>query len=462
MGASAAREHSTAKSVFAEGAITGTILRFAAPTILSLLVNTFYNIADQAFIGHGVGYAGNAAVNVVYPVATFSVAMSALISDGASAYMSLSLGRKEKDRASDCVAAALALAAAVSLVILVVGQLIARPLLEFLAATDSIMDMAMVYLRIILLGIPCVVVGAVLSALIRADGSPKYAMFCMVPGCLVNVVLDALFIFAFQWEIAGAAWATVIGQAVNLLIAVAYLPRFQMVDVFRRGERHLVREAGCFLRLGLAGFINQFSGTVYVVFINRYLEIYGAMSVYGADIPLAVFGIMMKVSQVAVCFMSGIAVGMQPILGYCYGEENYERVKKCLKTGVGLATACGVVFFVVFEVLPGPIMMLFGQTDPAYIDFGVKCFRIFLLAAPLYGFSIVSTGLFQAIGKPIYATFMALSRQIIYLLPLIMFLAPRYGVVGMLWASPIGDVFAFTTCFIIYLREWHLLSRKKI
>lgn len=446
-----------AQAVFADGNMLSTILHFAAPTILSLLINTLYNIVDQIFVGHRIGYTGNAAINVVYPIATFAVAVSALIGDGASTYMSLSLGRKQDDKASDSAAGAVILAAVAGLIIAGVGQMIAGPLLRFLAATDSIMDMATIYLRITLLGIPCVTVSSVLTSLIRADGSPRYAMFCMTPGCLVNVILDALFLFSFQWGIAGAAWATVIGQVVNLLIALAYLPRFRMVDLFRKGERHLAETSRDFLKLGMAGFINQFSGTVYVVFINRYLEIYGSMSVYGADIPLAVFGIMMKVSQVAVCFMSGIAVGMQPVLGYNYGEGNHIRVKGCLKTAAALATGCGIVFFLVFELLPQYIMLLFGQTDPAYIEFGIQCFRIFLFAAPLYGFSIVSTGLFQGIGKPVHATFMALSRQIIYLLPLIMFLAPRYGVVGMLYASPVGDTFAFFTCLVLFMREWRRL-----
>ena len=203
--------NSRADSVFEEELSLRLLFRFALPTILSLLVNTFYNIADQIFIGHGMGYLGNAAVNVVFPVMSFSVAVSALISDGAAAYMSLALGRKERDKASDTVVAALILAVVCGLAITVMGQQIARPLLDFLAATDAIAEMALTYLRIILLGIPMVLLSAVLTGLIRADGSPRYAMFCMVPGCLVNIVLDALFIFAFSWGIAGAAWATVIG-----------------------------------------------------------------------------------------------------------------------------------------------------------------------------------------------------------------------------------------------------------
>lgn len=438
-----------------------TILRYALPTILSLLIQTLYNIADQIFIGWDMGFRGNAAVNVVYPVMTFAAAVSALIGDGGAVCISLNLGREEQDRASDAAAASLLLALGSSMAILTVGQLFAEHLLEFLGTTDGIRRDALTYLRIILMGMPPVIVSSVLAALIRADGNPRYAMLCVIPGCMINILLDWLFIFPLGWGITGAAWATVLGQMVNFCIAAAYLPRFRMVTLFRKGNQQLLDAAVKTVRLGSAGFINQFAAVAYVVFVNRYLEIYGAGSAYGATIPLAVFGIMMKVSQISTCFLSGVAVGMQPLLGYHYGRQDYPRVKICLKTAAFLATVFGISFFLVYELFPGSIMALFGETDPLYMEYGVFCFRIFLLAIPIYGFSIVSTGLFQAIGKPVQAGFMALSRQIIYFIPLAMYLAPRYGVVGMLWASPIGDIFAFITCLTLFLREWKRLGEKE-
>lgn len=448
-----------ADSTFGGDSMGYTILRYAVPTILSMLINTLYNIADQIFIGWDMGFAGNAAVNIVYPVATFAVALSSLIGDGAAVYISLNLGRRKQDCASDGAAAALVLSLGSSAVILAAGQIFALPLLEFLGATDTILQESMTYLRITLLGMPLVIVSSVLAAMIRADGNPRYAMFCVVPGCILNILLDWVFIFPFGWGIQGAAWATVLGQSANFMIAAAYLSRFRMIKPFRAGPRKLVPAATESLRLGIAGFVNQFAAVVYVTFVNRYLEIYGALSVYGADIPLAVFGIMMKVSQISTCFLCGVSVGMQPVLGYHYGKQDFPRVRICLKTAALLATGFGMLFFLVFELLPEYIMLLFGETDELYVEYGVSCFRIFLMAIPIYGFSIVSTGLFQAIGKPVHAMFMALSRQIIYFIPLAMYLAPRYGVVGMLWASPIGDVFAFATCLTLFLREWNLLGK---
>ena len=434
------------------------ILKFAAPTIVSLLINSFYNIVDQIFIGYGVGIAGNAATNIVYPVTTFTIAVSALIGDGAATYFSLNLGKKRPEQAARCARTALMLSMISSLIILICGQIFAEPLLHILAATSSVFSLSKQYLRITLLGIPFVITSTVLSGLIRADGIPRYAMFCMLPGCFFNIILDAVFILVFHWGMSGAAWATVLGQILNFLVAMVYLPRFQTISFscqisLEKGDLFNWKIACEFLYLGIAGFINQFSGTVYTIVVNHYLKTYGALSIYGSEIPMAAYGIVIKVNQIIVSILNGISTGMQPIVGYNYGIQNYKKVKECLKTGVAVATICGITAFLVFQILPETIMRVFGQPDKLYIEFGAKCFRIFLLAVPLYGFSIVTTGLFQTIGKPVHATFMALSRQILYLIPLIMILTPIFGITGLLWSSPISDVVAFITCLILYLRE---------
>lgn len=442
-----------AESIFSAGSTSRLIFKFSAPAIISLLVNSFYNIVDQYFIGQGVGFYGNAATNVVFPLVSFAVAVAALIGDGAAAYFNLSLGRGEKRAAVSCVVTASFLSCVAGVAILITGQTATRPLLLMLAATPATFLMAEQYLRIILWGVPFMISGTVLAGLIRADGSPRYAMFCMLPGCIINVVLDAVFVLSCHWGVAGAAWATVIGQIANCAIAVVYLPRFQTVSLLSRWGFFCVQTAGKFLSLGAAGFINQFCGSFYMIFMNQYLAKYGALSVYGPDIPLATFGIVMKVNTIAMSFVNGIAVGVQPILGYNYGRRDYARVKECLKEAVAFVSLCSVIFFIVFQIFPSYIIGFFGQESDLYNDFAVSCFRIFLLAVPIYGFSIVSTGLFLAIGKPIQATFMALSRQVIYMIPLVVALAPHFGVVGLMYASPIGDIFAFITCLILFKKE---------
>lgn len=448
-----------AAELYEKGNTTQLILRFAAPAVFSLLINSLYNIVDQIFIGHGVGVDGIAAVNVSFPVATFTVAAAALIGDGAAAALGLNLGRGQKERGQQCAATALLLGLMTGFFVLAAGLLFTEPLLSFFGTTDQLMEMASSYMRITLWGIPAVLMSTVLAGLIRMDGRPGYAMVCMLTGCVINLVFDPLFIFVFHWGIKGAALATILGQFANLCLALCYLPRFQTI-VFRLGRSFLsLHSASEILRYGIAGFVNQFAGTVYMVVVNQTLSQYGAASVYGSEIPLAVFGIVMKMNQVSMSFLNGIAVGMQPILSFNYGRKNYQRVRECLTSAVVLATSCGCVLFLIFELLPAQLVGLFGSSDPLYMEFGVYCVRIFLIAAPLYGFNIVSTGLFQAIGKPVHSMFMALSRQIIYLVPLVYLMAPIFGIIGFLFSAPIADLCAFITCMILYRKELkHLKS----
>lgn len=446
--------------VFSEGKTPELIVKFSLPTVVSLLINSTYNIVDQIFLGHGVGYSANAATNVVYPLTVLCLALAAWIGDGASAAFSLSLGRGEPERSARCGTTAAVLAAAAGIAVMLSGRMASVPLLQFLSAPEELMDMTMIYLRVTLFGVPALMLATVLTGLIRADGSPVYAMFCIIPGCIVNIILDYVFVFPFGWGIAGAAWATVIGQYANCLIGLFYLPAFRSVRLFQGWKLFYADAAAQILRLGSAGFANQVCGAVYAVVINRCLSVYGAQSRYGAEIPLAAYGIMVKVSQIAFSVMSGVAVGMQSLLGFHYGRRNYARVKECLRWAVLIVTCFGCILFVIFEFFPMYIVGLFGQSDALYREYAVKCFRIFLFAAPLFGFSIVSTGLFQAIGKPAQATFMALSRQVIYLVPLLLLFGRLFGVVGLLYASPVGDTLAFLTCLILYRREIRLLDRE--
>ncbi len=448
------------QTVFDSDKLSRLILRFALPTILSLLINSFYNIVDQIFLGWGVGFAANAATGIVFPVVTFTVAVYALIGDGAATYFSLSLGQGEPERARESAGTALALAILSGLAILTLGQLLAHPLLRFLRASDTVYGMALTYLRITLLGVPLVIVSSTLTSLIRADGSPNYAMLSTITGCLVNIILDALFVLVLPWGVAGAALATLIGQATNFCIALAYLKRFRQVRLTRADLRVRLYPAKRILFLGLAGFINQFAGTVYMTFVNGYLVRYGALSIYGADIPIAVFGITLKINQVCTAVMGGIATGMQPVLGYHYGRGNYAKVKACIRTAVTIAVSCGCFFCALLELFPHAIIRVFGRENALYTEFGVLCIRIFLLGMFLYGFSMVATGLFQAIGKPLHSTFMALARQIIFMLPLVACFAPRWGLIGILAASPVSDVCAFLCCLTLFCLEMRRINSK--
>ncbi len=295
--------------------LASLITRFAVPSVISMLVNSLYNIVDQIFIGQGVGFLGNAATNVAFPIVTISMALSLLIGDGGAAFFSLNLGRQDKELAAKGVGNALMLPFIASIIFLVGGTIFMNPLLILFGGTPEILPYAQDYTRIILLGMPFVMISTAMSSSIRADGSPRYAMVAMLTGAIMNTILDPIFIFVFEWGVEGAAWATIIGQFANFLITIAYLPRFKnfsMKKTLLRLEGAVVKRL---LSLGVSSFINQLAITLVIIVMNNSLTKYGAQSPYGQEIPLAALGIVMKVNQILISVMVGIGVGAQPIVG---------------------------------------------------------------------------------------------------------------------------------------------------
>lgn len=446
------------KEMFSKGRIMPLMVRFTIPAVLSLLIQSIYNIADQIFIGHGVGLEANAVTNLAYPIVLLITALSAWFGDGAAAHFSLCLGRKQDDRAASTVLTASSLSALSGLLILCVGLLFVGPIMRFFGATQQLAEMSEIYFRITFAGIPFVMLGTVLSGLIRADGNPRYAMICMVAGCVVDLILDPIFIFVLHWGVAGAAWSNLIGQVLTCLLAVAYLGRFKLVQLKGRNFFSWM-EFSAFIRIGVASFIAQLASAVYMTFINKMIVVYGQQSQYGAEIPLAVFGIMLKVCSIATSFSNGVAIGMQPILGYNYGEENYLRVKECLRSAVLIVSFFACFFFAIFQLFPLQIVQLFGEIDALHQSFAIDCFRTYMFAMPIFGFSMVSTGMFQATGRTVKSTFMALSRHILYVVPFSILFASWWGLKGLLVAAPVGDVFAFATCMTLFVIEVRRLTK---
>lgn len=448
-----------ADAQFATESVPRLIVKFALPAIVSMTVNSLYNIVDQIFIGQGVGFIGNAATNAAMPFVTLMLALSLLIGEGAAAYFSLSLGRGHREAAARGTGTALMLALVAGFGLAIFGWLFTEPLLLFFGATPGALPYALEYVRITLLGTPLVVVSMVINGQTRADGSPRYAMVCMLAGCLLNTVLDPLFIFVFHWGVAGAAWATVIGQALNFSLTLLYLRRFRCIDFSRRLLRIHWPTAAALLKLGISSCVNQLAVTLVIIVMNTTIVRYGAASVYGADIPLAAVGIVMKVNMVVMAVLIGVSAGMQPIVGYNYGAGIYARVRQAYRTSILIATVWSCLGLLLFELAPQAIINLFGQEDALYQDFALKCFRIFLLALPTYGFQFVSTSLFQAIGQPGRATLCSLSRQAIFFLPLTLVLPRYFGLMGVLYAGPIADFCSFALILLLTLRELRQLDK---
>ena len=447
------------QSPFATEPIGRLIAKFAIPCVISLLVNSLYNIVDQIFIGWGVGYLGNGATNAVFPITIVALSLSLMIGDGGAAYLSLKLGEGDLENARKGVGNAIVLVTAVSIILAAVFLVFINPILNLFGATDVLRPYALQYGWIIGAGLPFMMIPGALNSMIRADGSPKYAMFSMALGAIINTIFDPVFIFVFHMGVHGAAIATVMGQVASFIVSVAYLPRFKSLRFQASSFRLKGRTCGSILSFGVSSFITQFAITIVMALTNNLLASYGAQSVYGSEIPLTATGIVMKVNQILISILVGISVGTQPILGYNYGAKNYTRVKKALDIAFVLSEIVSIVAFLIFQFTLMTIVSLFGSEEGLYNEFAVMAFRIFLLLCPLTGFQTVVAVYLQAVGKPIKSAILSLARQIIFFVPAALILPRFLGVTGVLWTGPVADGLAFLLSLGLLLYERSLLKK---
>lgn len=429
------------------------IMKYTVPSVISLLVNSLYNIVDQIFIGQGVGYLGNAATNIIFPITVIALAFALLVGDGAAAYLSLKLGQNQKRQAQKGVGNALTLMILFGIAFLVIGLFFLEPLVRVFGATENSMPYALDYGRIIVLGLPFVVVGTGLNSCIRAEGSPKIAMLSMIAGAVVNTVLDPIFIFVLHWGVEGAAWATILGQVLTFVISITYLPKMKTIKIKRADMKLAPKTSKTVMGYGISSFITQIAITLSVLVANNMLVQYGMASVYGPDIPLAAFGIVMKVNQILLSFMIGFGLGAQPIVGFNYGAGHGKRVKQAYLISITCATLVAIVRFILFQFFPQAIINLFGSEEGLYNEFAQKSFRIFLMLCLLNGFQMVTGIFFQALGKPVKAALITLSRQLLLLVPAMLVLPHFLGVEGVLWAGPVADAIAFVIALVLAVRE---------
>ena len=452
-------EQTATEASFGSQNVTKLILKFGVPCAISLVVNALYNIVDQIFIGQSVGYLGNAATNVSFGLVVLASAFAVFIGDGTAAYYSLMLGAGKKEKASLGVGNCFTLLGLFSILFVAIGFIFITPLLKLFGATPDVMSYALTYTRIVLIGFPAAILGTGMNSLIRADGSPNFAMATMLLGAIMNIILDPIFIFKFNMGVKGAAIATIIGQYASLILAAYYTTRFKNIKFKISNLKPDKFTSLKLCSLGASSFFTQISFVVVMAVINQLLVIYGAKSVYGSEIPLAALGIVMKVNQILTSILLGIALGAQPIAGYNYGARQYSRVKETFKISVMISTACAAVAFVIFMFFPTYIINIFGQESPLYTEFAVKCFRLHLPFCILNGFYITSTILFQAIGKPIKSTILSLARQILLVIPLSLILAIIYGVDGVLLGGAVADLLAFIVSFIFVYFELKELTK---
>lgn len=438
------------------------IKKFSIPCIISLLVNSLYNIVDQIFIGWGVGYLGNGATNVVFPLVIVCLAFALMFGDGSSAYLSLKLGEKKKEEASKGVANGILLSIIVAVLICITTLLFLPQLLNIFGCTDNLREYALNYGYIIAIGLPFMIIGTTLNSIIRADGNPKYAMTSMVGGAILNVILDPIFIFVFKMGVQGAAIATILSQILTFAMNILYIRKFQSIEVKQETFKPQLNALKKVSTLGISSFITQMSFVVVMAFENNLLGQYGAESKFGSEIPITVFGIVMKISQILNSIIIGIAAGSQPIVGYNYGAGKYDRVKKTIKTVLGCSVIISTIAFILFQAIPEQLISIFGSGDENYMEFACIAFRTYLLLCICNGIQIPAGIFFQAIGKSVKSAILSLSRQVLFLIPAMIILGKLFGLKGVLYSGPVADGLAFTIAVILLILELRKLGKKKI
>lgn len=440
--------------------ISKLLRSFAVPSITATLVSSLYNIVDQVFIGQGVGYLGNAATNVSYPLSTICLAISLLIGIGSASRFSICLGRGDTDQAAKIAGNGVTLMVLAGILYLVLGEVLLTPMLHIFGATTEVMPYAQSYASIILIGMPFLILTNGISNLIRADGSPKYSMICMVAGAVVNTILDPIFIFVFQWGMFGAALATILGQILSFLLAIRYLWAFRTITLEKECFRPDWRDDLHTLSMGISSSVNQIAITIVQVVLNNSLTYYGAMSVYGEDIPLAACGIVMKTNAILLSIIVGISQGVQPIIGFNYGARKYDRVKQAYLLAIRWNFVVSAVGFLLFQLFPRSIISIFGSGEELYFDFAVLFMRTFLFMVIVNGVQVLSSSFFTAIGKALKGLLLSLTRQVFFLIPLILILPLWLGIFGVLLAGPIADFIAFVVSVLLVKKEFSILKEQ--
>ena len=381
------------------------LFKFGTPSIISMLVGALYNIVDQIFIGQGVGINGNAATNVAFPLITIIV------------------------------------------------KVFVKKIMYMFGSTEEVLSYAVKYSSITSTGFLPFIFSSMMSHIIRADGSPRYSMMSVLSGAIANTILDPIFIFYFKMGIAGAALATIIGQFISFALTFKYI--FKMKNITLNKESFLLKINNVIkiFTLGLSGGFNQLAMMAVQITMNNVLSYYGNQSIYGGNIPLAVSGIIIKINMIIMAFIIGTGQGSQPIIGFNYGARNYKRVIDTYKLSVFITTMMAIIASILFQLFPRQIVSMFGDGSELYFSFAEEYMRIYMLFMVVNGVQPVTGSFFTSIGKAFKGAFIAMTRQIIFLLPLIIILPKIFGIDGVMYAGPIADAMALIVTILFIRRE---------
>lgn len=435
------------------------LMQFALPSVVAMVINAIYNIVDQIFIGQGVGYLGNAATTIAFPIVTIILAVSTLLGAGGSAFAAIKLGEHNEGQAEDTLGCASVTGLLAGILIAVLGLVFLNPLIKLFGASENTIEYARQYTSIILIAAPFNVLGVILSNFARTDGNPLLSMYSMLIGALLNVALDPLFIFIFRLGVAGAAYATAISQMVSAAVLIYY---FFFKSTMRLHRRNL-RISGSIFKsiavLGISSCALQLASTALNIILNNVLVYYGDRDPIGGDIALSAMGIVLKISMIVISVCVGIGIGSQPILGFNRGAKQIDRVRKTYICALVIATSVTIIGWALCETIPDTILLLFGKENPVFTEFAVRSMRIYLGGIFAAGMQIATTSYYQATGQPLKANIMSLLRQILLLIPLLLILPKFMGLNGVLYAGLFADL--ATGCIVAFFVVSELRKLKK-
>ena len=429
------------------------LFKFGTPSIISMLVGALYNIVDQIFIGQGVGINGNAATNVAFPLTTISVSISLFLGLGGASSYSLLLGRGEREKASTIIGNTISLAFIFSIILTIIVKVFVKNIMYMFGSTEEVLSYAIKYSSITSTGFLPFIFSSMMSHIIRADGSPRYSMMSVLSGAIANTVLDPIFIFYFKMGISGAALATIIGQFISFALTFKYIFKMKNITLSKKSFILNINNAIKIFTLGLSGGFNQLAMMAVQITMNNVLSYYGNQSIYGGNIPLAVSGIIIKINMIVMAFIIGTGQGSQPIIGFNYGARNYKRVIETYKLSVFITTMMAIIASVLFQLFPRQIVSMFGDGSELYFSFAEEYMRIYMLFMVVNGVQPVTGSFFTSIGKAFKGAFIAMTRQIIFLLPLIIILPKIFGIDGVMYAGPIADAMALVVTILFITKE---------
>lgn len=443
--------------------------RYAVPCIISLLVGALYNIVDQIFIANAsyLGSYGNAANTVVFPLTVVALAVAVMIGDGCCAFVSISLGRGEKELAKRSVGNAVVMSVAAGLVLTGIYLLFQDEIIAMFGGTvnEETYACSREYFFYITLGIPFYMFGQAMKPVIRADGSPRFAMVSTLAGAVANIILDPVFIFSFRWGMMGAAVATVIGQIITALLAVWYILRMKIIKPAGRDFALERTACGRTLLLGMTSFLSQISLVAAMAAINNMLRQYGAAdAIFGqaqyAQIPMAVVGIVMKFFQIIISIVVGMAAGCIPIVGFNMGAEKRERVRELFTKLLIAEAAVGAVGFVLAEFFPRQLISIFGAANESsyYTDFAIKAFRTYLCMIVLACINKACFIFLQAMGRAAESTILSMIREVVFGVGFALLLPVFFGLDGVLFSMPVSDVLTFLVAVFLICRTYRSLD----